>query len=357
MRVDVPETLCLILLLSVGGCDSRRDRLDGPSDTDFAHATPAGYFGCLNCDGAELLGGVAGLFPEEDGLWVFDRDEPHVRRFGDREPLSFGWTGEGPKEFLLPKGGVVLPDSTVAILDGGRGVFSRWTLSGSFVGSTEVGGRRPLAISTSPDGGLTVVTVPNALGLSPRIEVRDRALDLITILTVPADLIPDSSLAGQVNQHAVAAAIDDDGTIAIGYGFGDYRINVYDRNRNLIRELSLALDHPKRSPTEVSAAAEVARTLPGNAPALSRDIGSTKPHFNSTSLRFAHDGALWVRTLHGQQGSTVFHVFSKEEGLLGRVLVGEVIDHYAVRSNRLFASFTTASGVPRVGVWRLEPVR
>jgi hypothetical protein len=190
--------------------------------------------------------------------------------------------------------------------------------------------------------------------------------------------IPASLLAGYVGAISegnlpagAAAAIRDDGTIAVGFGDVGYRLMLIPVGAGPRVEGGRSIPKKPLSPEQIERIRNPPPVQPtqGMTPQTQRlmeearaRVGAREPiipdgieHFGSGAIQFDAKGRVWVNTSRGTYGqSSVLDVFSPTLEYLGEVtLEGSISYHYDFGRELLVTRMSGESGT-YVKVWRIR---
>ena len=321
--------------------------------------------GCESCSGPLQFGNIWELALSPTGeMVVVDRDAPMIREFDadGRARWQGGRKGQGPGEYLLvlraayaDNGNLVVADMTgrrVTSLGVDRKVAKTTPLT-MFATSAGADARGTLALAAETPRGALVLVEWRAGSLRP--------------LALP---VADSALPLAKNSSVARAST---GIVAVAMNSEDYRIVRFDSVAARLPDITRAIARVRRTPAEVNALrarvernrrqmasmegaranSTARRSVPSTVTHLpvSIDDLTLKPHIAVDGLRYDPQGRLWVRTMRGDESSTVFDVFGTSGAFLGSVTMQGDIQLFAFGGRWMLTSFENADGVPQVSRW------
>lgn len=344
-------TLPFVVLAGLLGCQAAPDgrAAAGPAATTVELLRE---IGCVDCEGPSLFGSIAGVAAHGDTIIVVTRERPHVRVFAPGGTSAFGETGSGPGELRLPAGAAVVNDSLLVVADEALASLSVFLVDGTFLTSQGAGVGASLTFATSPAGRWAMQLV-TAGRLGPQVELLDARLERRGVFRVPSSMMsgPGDTTQASLNPFVVGHAVSDDGRVALGYGWGPYRVDVYDLEGRKIGDITRDVERPRRSEQELTALADAMSEVPAGGGAAPGTPSDDKPHFDMASFRFDLSGRLWIRSNRGAPGHTAFDVYDAQYAYLGQVDVPRHVLHFAFAGERLLTAHVGENDVPRVGIW------
>lgn len=347
MRRHLASTL-LFFLLAIGPVPASAQ----VPDLEFERT-----IGCDMCNGPEQFREIQSLFIEGSRVVATDGDAPHVRVFplADGSPESvraLGPEGDGPGELRTPLTAILHEDRALTVIDLGQKRVTRFA-SDDAVLETRSFNAFPVGAGYAADvdrlllttadfkGGLTLVRLAEAGGLDT------------VLASVP---FQDDGV-----MRFTSPAVRDDGAFAVGNGWEEYLIHLYDPDGELRGTLRRDVERRPRTAAEIDALRDrIAlrgggrRRAEGGRESTEPEIDPLQPHFQQLSaLQFDEKGRLWVRTSRAEAGRTVFDVFGPDFSYLGEVGVDRELGVYAVRDGWLAAVTEGELDIPRIAVWQV----
>lgn len=324
--------------------------------------------GCESCGGALQFGNIWEVALSSTGdMVVVDRDAPMLREFdtNGRSRWQGGRKGQGPGEYQLVLRAAYAADGSLIIADmTGRRVTSLG-IDRSVVKTT------PLSVFATTAGadarGTLTLAAESPRGALALVEWRAGALRSISLSQ------RDSAPAIAKNSSVARAA---NGTIAVAMNNEDYRIQRFDSLGARLPDLTRSIARVRRTPAEVNAlrarvernqrmmtsiegaraSSGARRSAPSTVKPLPVSVGelTLKPHFAVDGLRYDPHGRLWVRTMRGDEATTVFDVFASSGAFLGSVSMQGEIQVFAFGGRWMLTASENDDGVPQVTRWLVK---
>jgi hypothetical protein len=238
---------------------------------------------------------------------------------------------------------------------GGRGIqvvdmtlrrVSRLDRAGAFVSSAPLGGFAS-AVGARARTGELVVLLDDFRGTFTleRWSATDSA---VSIGTVPRSA---AAQAGTLTIPSIAVA--PSGQIAVSRDPNEYRIVLMSPSGQTMGEVVRDIPRARRTPAEVEAIERrrqqsairmrSERSLGRGSPPLMRPSSTDlKPHFSIDGLRYDDSGRLWVKTMRGNESSTVLDVFAPDGKYLGEVRVPVSMGVFSLAGRWLVAAASSA---------------
>jgi hypothetical protein len=323
--------------------------------------TRVGEIGCSDCGTAAQFATITDLAANDSGsVLVLSSEEPTLRYF-DRSGAA-RWTGgrdgTGPGEYRLPTRAVFGPGG-VQIIDMTLRRITRLDRNGAFINSRPLGG---FASSTGARGrtGELVVLMDDFRGTFTlqRWSASDSAR---AIGTVPRST---SAQSGTLTIPSIAVA--PSGQIAVVRDPNEYRILMLSPAGQTVAELTREIARVKRTPEEIAAierrrqaavsriGSERGERRGSAAPPIRLPSEEVKPHISIDGVRFDDSGRLWVKTMRGNERSTVFDLFAHDGKFLGEVMVPAAIGAFSLAGRWFVADVESPDGTPRVVFWEVR---
>jgi hypothetical protein len=361
----------ILSTLPLNGCSAARD-----STEEEVGGLPileeVSRFGCLDCQGPELLS-VLFLTVTSDGtVYVLDRYEPFVRVFDSRGELrhAFGVAGQGPGELgvdvqveFLP-GIAVYPrlDGSMLVHEAIPPTLTAFDAGGNF--TEEVRLDIPVRIPRGSvwDAEAERVYLSSAYpGEGSRID----RFDLAGQSTVPAttilslvDTFPPIEEEPPRPATPLSMALAPGGGIALGNPW-TYRIRMFEPDGAHRRDIQRQIARPRKSDARMSEERELLRQRAARSGGEVEDPHPDASHFRHGALDFDDTGRLWVATNRGGDGNTVFDLFDRGGAYLGEVSLPaslepgtDTLRAYALAGGLLVAVVVDPNGNHSIGVWR-----
>ena len=323
--------------------------------------TRVAEFGCVDCGGPTQFASILDVVVTDSGtVLVVNTDDPMLRMF-DRSGRSL-WTsgraGTGPGEFRLPIRAAVGPRG-IQVVDMSLRRLSRLDASGGFLQSAPITGFAASASSRGRTGEL-IILVDNFRG------------QFTLQRWTPADSgnvigeVPKSEAARAGVLTIPSSAVSPNGEIAVLRDGNEYRILRLSPSGTALGEIVRDIPRLKRTPEEIEAverrrkaaadrvASERGRTGGRGAPPIRPPSDEFKPHIAIDGLRFDDTGRLWVRTMRGNEHSTVFDLFRADGGYLGELTVPAAIGSFSLAGRWLATTAESDDGVPRIVIWEVR---
>jgi hypothetical protein len=162
-----------------------------------------------------------------------------------------------------------------------------------------------------------------------------------------------------------STAVAPNGEIAVLRDGNEYRILRLSPSGSVLGEIVREVPRVKRTPEEIEAmerrrkaaadrvASERGRTGGRSAP-IRPPSDDFKPHIAIDGLRYDDTGRLWVRTMRGNENSTVFDLFGADGRYLGELTVPAAIGSFSLAGRWLAATTESDDGVPRIVLWEVR---
>ena len=334
----------LILLL---GCAGEPQHLD--SGVRFEEVAA---FGCVDCPGPELFGGIISLSAGPEGiLAILTSDPPFGRliKVATHRATTFAAEGDGPGEVRWPLGIAVLHDGRIGIAGRTMDVFDPSGRHLERVLNEPGDGFRTLQLIAAPANGwvLQFRTSSYPEG-SYQLRLLDGDLRVVSRIPFPDEIWNETE--DRTNPFGLAYAVSDEGRIAIGTGRGEYRIVLVDGSGRVVARGGRDIPMPERTEKELAELRQSLSRVPspeGEEPSMM----TTNPHFRY--MRFDSSGRLWVQTARGAQDQTVFDIFSPQLTYLGEAMLPEKTGVFQVRDGELIAQTRGELDTPVAKVWRI----
>jgi hypothetical protein len=156
-----------------------------------------------------------------------------------------------------------------------------------------------------------------------------------------------------------ALAARPGGGVAVGDGRTQYRIRVLDDVGTATTELRRDIHRVRKTRQEIEADRAIHERLHQNM--ASRVSRAALPSFtleehrwHFRAIQYDDQGRLWVQTLRGWPGATIFDLFSANGDYLGELRIARRLDAFALGSGLLAATTRDKDGVAFVAVWRVR---
>lgn len=320
--------------------------------------------GCAECDGPTQFGTIADLALTTDGdVLVVGHTAPMLRLFDRTGKVRWtvGAEGRGPGEFTRPIGAVA-GASGILVVDMTQRRLSRFSTDGRFLSSAALGGFPSAVGGEGRTGGLAVV-LDDFRGGKP-ISWWGPADSARRIGRVPD---PVGTTPGTISIPSIAVA--PNGEVATLPDGNTYRIVVLGPDGSERRTLTRDVPRVARTTGEIAALERVrarareraAAERPGGGggappPSPPRMSGSDelKPHIAIGGLRYDDTGRLWVRTMRGDEASTVFDLFAPDGRFVGELRLPHAVGAFAVRGRWLAADTEMDDGWRAVTLWEIR---
>lgn len=324
--------------------------------------TRAGEIGCSDCGSAAQFATIHDLAVTDSGtVLVASSDAPTLRYFDRGGSLRWtaGRTGTGPGEYrlviraALGASGIQVVDMTL------RRITSLGT-DGKFVRSAPLTGFAA-SVGTRGRTGEMVVLLDDFRGTFTlqRWSETDSAKTIGTV--------PRSAAARGAELAVPSIAVAPSGEIAVLRNPDEYRIVVLSPQGATVRELSRDVPRVKRTPEEIAARE---RRRQASASRVRAEMGSRggsasvlpvspsseelRPHVFIDGLRFDDGGRLWVKTMRGNERTTVFDLFAPDGNYLGDVTLPAAVGTFALAGRWLVTDVESEDGTPRVVLWEVR---
>jgi hypothetical protein len=79
-----------------------------------------------------------------------------------------------------------------------------------------------------------------------------------------------------------------------------------------------------------------------------------KPHVSIDGLRYDDSGTLWVKTMRGGDGVTIFDLFAPDGQFLGEITVPARLGAFSLAGRWLAADVESDDGTPVVTLWEIH---
>jgi len=318
--------------------------------------------GCESCGGAAQFAQILDVSANDSGgVLVTGTEAPMVRMFdrAGRSLWTAGSTGMGPGEFRQPIRGMLGP-GVVQVLDMSQRRVTRLGSDGRYLSSARLTGF-PAAVSARGRSGTFVVLIDNFReGRSlQRWTPQDSGG---TATPVPPAAAPPPP--GTIVFPSIAVA--PDGSVALVRDGTVYSLERVTADGAVVPLASRDVPRVRRTEAELAALERVrdrarakaasergARPAPAVAPRPGGDP-DLKPHVAIDGLRYDDSGRLWVRTMRGNEGVTIFDLFGANGRYVGEVRVPAEVGAFSLAGRFLAASVVTDDGY---AVVRLFEVR
>jgi len=315
--------------------------------------------GCESCDGPLQLGSVLDVDVDQTGrILVTTGEAPMLRLFDHRGKLIWiaGDEGTGPGEFRRPMR-ALLGSSVIQVVDMTLRRVTRLDPDGRFRSSVPLRGF-PTAVAPAVRSESFVILVDDFRG-GLRLD-RWTATDSGTTQALIAP--PGERRPGTIVFSALAVA--PDGRLAYAPDVDNYRIDLLSPDGAPLGAITREVARVKRTPEERAAldrlTARVSarvrgerRNEPTRAPRPSGDP-DWKPHLAIDGLRFDDAGRLWVRSMRGDQVSSVFDLFTAAGSFAGEVRLDGAVDRFAHAGHWIVVGGTTTADYPVVRLYRVR---
>ena len=333
-----------------------------PALAQLPTLTRAGEIGCSDCGTAAQFATIRDIAASDSGFVLVVSSEEPILRYFDRSG-AIRWTagraGTGPGEYRLPTRAALGPRG-VQVIDMTLRRLSRLDAAGKFVSSAPLNG---FAASTGSRGRTgELVTLMDDFRGTFTLQRWSASDSAATIGVVPRSAAAQSGVL-TIPSIAVSTA----GRIAVLRDPNEYRILLLSPAGETVTEIVRDIPRIKRTPAEIAAgerrrqaAADRARSergeRRGSGPAvpIRPPSDELKPHASIDGLRFDDTGRLWVRTMRGNESSTVFDLFSPDGKHLGEVAVPAFIGTFSLAGRWFVADIESGDGTPRVVFWELR---
>jgi hypothetical protein len=319
--------------------------------------------GCDDCGDARQFGAILDVDVNSKGdVLVVDRDAPILRVFdaSGRLTWSGGRSGSGPGEYRLPIRGKLLVDGSIIVID--MTLRRITTLApdhsvretvpiGKFAAQAWIGETGSVLLGADDSNGKLEV-----LRWKPGAQVA-------TIGSVP---IPMKAEDGTITFPSVAEHAS--GTI-VGVMSPDYVLRRFSatfspsgemrrevaRVRRTAAEEEEARDNEARRGRRLTAEErKQRRASPSPLATANTSPAALKPHFAIDALRVDDRDRLWVRTLRGNESSTVLDVFTAQGAFATSVVLPHKVAAWTARNGRFVAAIENDDGYPRVQAWTVR---
>ena len=320
--------------------------------------------GCEDCGDARQLASNWDVVVTETGsVLVVDRDAPTLRMF-DRTGRSV-WTrgrpGAGPGEYGYAMRAAIGPGGAVQVIDMRLRRLTRLRADGTVAQSLTFP-FFPMGVAVRCRQGELVILTDDFRGSGtverwlPSAEAPVRVASMTT---------PKPGAMGDVSPSVAVAPNGDIAYLQSSDRYVIHRLSAtgqplpdivrdIPRPRRTPEEIASARQHMLRTGAQTKAAAE-GKQRGGQKPLLpNEDPLELKPHAPADALRYDDTGRLWVRTMRGTGGTTVFDVFAPNARYVGEVTLPLPVEAYSLAGSYLATAGERADGVPVVVLWTVR---
>jgi hypothetical protein len=322
--------------------------------------TRVGEIGCSDCATAAQFSTINDVAATDSGgVLVVGTEAPALRMFDRSGKVLWtsGRSGTGPGEYRMAIRAAVSPRG-VQVVDMTLRRITRLDAQGTVLGSAPVSGF-PAAVGVKGRSGEIVVLLDDFRGTFSlqRWGVADSGSAIGTVPRSPA------AQSGALTIPSIA--VDAEGRLAVLRDPNEYRIIRMSADGRLTGEMTRDIPRVKRTAGEIAAierrraasrekmASERGRSG-GSPPLLRPRADELKPHVAINGLRYDDTGRLWVKTMRGNESSTVFDLFASDGRYLGELTVPAAIGTFSIAGRWFVADFESDDGTPRIGIWQLR---
>ena len=320
-----------------------------------------GSIGCAECGGAARFATISDVTVTDSGqVLVVGSEAPTLRLFDrtGRVIWTAGRDGTGPGEYRRPMRASI-GQSGIQVVDMALRRLSRLSGDGTFQSSAPIAGF-PAGAAARNGSSDVVLIVDNFTG--------PKGLERWTLGDSgrPVGSVPpvQGAQPGTIAFPSVAVALSGD--IALLPDGNVYLIHRFAASGAPSGTWQRQIERVKRTPAEIAAlerirqraaaraSAEVGRGRGAPPPLRASGSDDLKPHIAIDGLRFDDAGRLWVRTMRGDEASTILDVFAPDGRFIGEVIVPTAIAAFSLGGRWLAADTEAADGTRVVRIWEVR---
>ena len=320
------------------------------------------WIGCADCTGSTLFSAIFDAAVTDSGeIVVADRSAPMIRAFDRTGKLlwTMGRSGNGPGEFLFPMRVAIGPDRSVSVVDMRTSRLTRLAKDGTLIGSHRLPGFPAATAARGRTGDVMLVLddFRNALTAErwPAAAAKpERHATLPRRTSGPPGMVQPS------------IAVASSGVMAFVLDPFTYRIGRLDAAGKPMPDIVRDIPPARRTDAEMKELADRLASGPGRRVAENGNASvaagaappgidlSLKPHVRLDGMRFDDAGRLWVLSMRGIGGQSVFDIFAPAGAFLGSLTLPAEVSTFSLAGSYLVTAGEDADGIPHVTLWRVR---